>query len=45
MKVKCERCGFKMIMSMKSFHQDCYGTPYCPKCGKYIDENLEDQVD
>jgi len=45
MKLICERCGFKMIMSKRSFYRDCLGTPYCPKCGKYIDENLEDDFE
>lgn len=43
MKCKCERCGFEIVMSVHKFVNLCYGTPYCPKCGKYMDEDLEDE--
>ena len=42
MKCKCDRCGFEIIMSVYKF-QLCFETPYCPKCGKYMDEYLEDE--
>lgn len=44
MKCKCERCGFEIIMSKYKFVQLCFEAPYCPKCGKYMDENLEDEL-
>lgn len=45
MKCKCERCGFEIVMSSYKFHQLCYMTPYCPACGKYMDETIEDEVE
>jgi hypothetical protein len=43
MKCKCERCSFEIVMSKLKFETLCFGTPYCPKCGKYMDESLEDE--
>jgi ssDNA-binding Zn-finger/Zn-ribbon topoisomerase 1 len=43
MKITCDRCGFWLVMSRHHFEHWCYGTPYCPKCGEYMDENLEDE--
>jgi len=43
MKCKCDRCGFEITMSRYKYVQLCFESPYCPKCGKYMDENLEDE--
>ena len=44
MKCKCDRCGFEIVMSVYKFVELCFGSPYCPKCGKYMNELLEDEL-
>ncbi len=46
MKIKCERsmCGFEFNLTQSNFEL-CYLEPYCPKCGKYVNENLEDVIE
>ena len=43
MRLKCERCSFEFILSKYNFFVVCFQTPYCPKCGKFIDEHLEEE--
>lgn len=46
MRLKCERCSFEFILSKYNYHYFfvvCFETPYCPKCGKFIDEDLEEE--
>lgn len=42
MKVVCERCGFEFRLSITNLKR-LFLMPYCPKCGGYVDENLEDE--
>ena len=44
MMCKCERCHFEITMSRYKFETMCFEQPYCPKCGQYMDESLEDEV-
>ena len=39
----CEKCSFEFILSKYNFFVVCFQTPYCPKCGKFIDEHLEEE--
>ena len=44
MKINCERCSFSFNLTQSNYEL-CYFEPYCPKCGKFVNENLEDDGD